>query len=174
MGLKYDSLDQEVRQAMVEEISSATASGSLYPSKRLTDEGRKAWPGLLRSAAIDHDDNWLATTLQEEGLIVSHEYTKAGVRKEVNIGAACATLAEGQFNFFYCIGVCVIAMASGENEVEIYRARASQNPRPSSEALVGTRRSPVELLTDLRQSGSIDTAIGLNRPNSGLSVRRVQ
>lgn len=172
MGLFYENLDGAARRVMLEEILAASSSGSLYEGKRLTAAGREAWPGLLLAAARSETDDWLAEQLQVEGLLVSHEETKRGPRR-VNPRAASANLAQGQFNFFYCIAVCVIAMELEEDVVEIYRAKHTTNPRSSSEELVGTTWPPIQLLSDLRQSGGIEPAIGLARPNSGLSVRRV-
>lgn len=174
MALQYDSLDSDVRQAMVEEISSATASGDWYRSTRLTEEGLETWPSLLRTAATSHDDAWLEGQLRSQGFMASHEErtTKKGTKLvKVRLDAA-ELLAEGQFNFYYCLAVCLVAMASGEGSVEIYRARESEKPRAESVALEGTFRPAVELLSDLRRTGGIDTAIGLSRPGSGLSVRR--
>lgn len=81
------------------------------------------------------------------------------------------TLAEGEFNRFYMRGLCRAAMEDGIT-VEAYRARASANPRPESEALVGREFVPAQLLADLRQHIGVDTAFGLPPgPNSGLSAR---
>lgn len=174
MGFTYENLDELVRQAMVNEISTALATETLYLSERLTDKARETWPHLLRSAATSHDDEWLASQLQIDGMLVSFETTKNGQTKRVPIPSASTMLAEGQFNLFYCQAVCTIAMASGEATVEIYRAKESKSPRPESNALVGTLLPAVKVLSDLRQSGGIETDVGLIKPNSGLSIRRIR
>jgi len=62
-------------------------------------------------------------------------------------------------------------MEQGAN-IEVYRARASTNPRPDSELLIGQNLDPEKLLMDLRENKGIDTSFGLpNGPNSGLSIK---
>ncbi|HSL83080.1 MAG TPA: hypothetical protein VLF66_09900 [Thermoanaerobaculia bacterium] len=173
MGLEYVDLDRDVRQAMVAEISKDIASESYYRSKVLTDAGHDAWPDLLRAAAASHDDDWLAEELQREGILLSDTTTKSGP-KQVNIAAASARLAEGQFNRYYMQAICVVAMASGEDEVEIYRARESENPRSKSAELIGQRFPAIKILTNLRQSEGIETDFPLLAPNSGVSIRRIR
>lgn len=63
-------------------------------------------------------------------------------------------------------------MDLGGNSVEVYRAKAVQQPRPQSERLVGTTVDVHRLLRDLRTNVGVDTALGIPAgPNSGLSVR---
>lgn len=173
MGLEYVDLDREVRQAMVAEISKDIASKSYYQSKVLTDAGLHAWPDLLRAAATSHDDDWLTEELRREGMLLSHTSTKSGLR-QVNIDVDSAKLAQGQFNRYYMQAVCVVAMASGEDEVELYRARESKSPRSGSAELIGQRFPALKILTDVRQSGGIETDLRLLAPNSGISVRRIR
>ena len=51
MGLDYKSLDTATRTAMVAELERDIEAGSLYISPRLTDQGVREWPNLLRTAA---------------------------------------------------------------------------------------------------------------------------
>jgi hypothetical protein len=81
-------------------------------------------------------------------------------------------MAEGEFNRFYARGLCLRAIAEGIPTVTVYRAKEVNNPRPESEALIGTHVSAEQLLQDLRQHTGTDTDLGLpGGPNSGLSVR---
>lgn len=49
-----------------------------------------------------------------------------------------------------------------------------RNPRPESEAMVGSRLPAQALLDDLRTSQGVEPALGLPPgPNSGITVRRV-
>ena len=60
-------------------------------------------------------------------------------------------------------------------EVEIYRARISQNPRPESERLIGQKPNPEQILKDLRDNKGVEAAFGLpNGPNSGLSIKIIE
>lgn len=173
MGLEYVDLDRDVRQAMVAEISKDIASESYYRGKILTEMGQHAWPELLRDAAISHDDDWLTEELRREGMLLSHTPTKRGPRR-VNIEVDSAKLAQGQFNRYYMQAICVVAMALGEDEVEIYRAKESSDPRSTSAELIGRRFPAIQILTELRQSGGIETGSGFVAPNSGISVRRIR
>ncbi len=88
---------------------------------------------------------------------------------------AAETLAEGEFNRFYIRGVCRAVLANEQHEVEVYRAKAVAQPRPESQAKIGTRVNAATLLDDLRHNVGVDTALGVPAgPNSGLSVRRPQ
>ncbi len=82
------------------------------------------------------------------------------------------TLAEGEFNRFFVRGLCVKAIEDGIPEVEVYRGKQVNQPRPQSEAMIGKRISAKRLLDDLRVSQGVEPALGLPPgPNSGLTVR---
>jgi len=50
---------------------------------------------------------------------------------------AADTLAEGEFNRFYARGLCAQVLSSGGTEVEVYRGKVVQNPRPQSQVMIG-------------------------------------
>ena len=81
-------------------------------------------------------------------------------------------LAEGEFNRLYARGLCVTVLALGRTEVEVYRGKVVQNPRPESQAMIGRCMPAQKLLEDLRMSQKVEPALGLPPgPNSGLTVR---
>ncbi|MCJ7791157.1 MAG: hypothetical protein MUP49_01895 [Dehalococcoidia bacterium] len=173
MGMSLTSLDNETRKFMLDELEQDVASNKLYISPRLNDAGRRNYEKLLRSAMQNGDDVSLANSLA--GLFKEYEqrakpsggYTTAKV--PIN---APETLAEGEFNRFYCRGVCRRAIEQSLDEVEVYRAKAVQNPRPQSQVLVGSKLKADKLLHDLRINIGVDTALGVPAgPNSGLSIR---
>ena len=177
MSIRYESLDDAVRTAMVRELEHDIANGTLYISPRLTPAGANSWPQLLREAAEKKDDRWLATSLRSHGFIKATEK-----RRKPNGGFTTAkvpitapeTLAEGEFNRLYARGLCVVVLESGGTEVEVYRGKEVRNPRPESEGMIGKRINAQQLLDDLRESQGVEPALGLPPgPNSGLSVRRV-
>jgi hypothetical protein len=85
---------------------------------------------------------------------------------------ATETLAEGEFNRFYCRGLCARAIAEQTKEVEVYRGKYVQEPRAVSEAKMGMRCNPLTLLNDLRTSQGIEPTLGIPPgPNSGLTIR---
>lgn len=174
MGLAYPDLDEVTRAKMLEEIDLDVQGNRLYLSQRLTDGGRNSWLPALKAAASGGTDDSLAMELRRNAMLRTHETaTRKGkpYTKTVPVDAPEA-LAEGEFNRFYIRALCSRTLASGGSEVLIHRARASMNPRPESEARVGTRISAQALLADLRTHVGVDTALGVPAGvNSGLSVR---
>ena len=82
------------------------------------------------------------------------------------------TLAEGEFNRFYCRGVCARAIEEGKPSVHVYRAKQVENPRAESQEKVGAMIDANQLLNDLRTSQGVEPALGIPPgPNSGLSVQ---
>ena len=176
MAIHYENFDQEVRRLMVQELERDETNGTLYISPRLTAAGAQAWPRLLREAMEQHDDAWLASRLRSGGYIRAEEQRrkpKGGFTTAKVPHTAPDTLAEGEFNRFYARGLCAHVLASGGSEVEVYRGKQVENPRPESEAMIGRRLLAQRLLDDLRTSQGVEPALGLPPgPNSGLTVRR--
>ena len=177
MGIHYESLDENVRKYMIEELNLDLRSGKLYISPRLTDEGARVWPDLLREAFRAHDDDWLASQLRSRGLMRSTEQRRTpsgGLTTAKVPRTAPETLAEGEFNRFYARGLCRHVIETGGTEVEVYRGKQVKNPRLESQAMIGRRLPAQKLLEDLRVSQGVEPSLGLPPgPNSGLTVRRV-
>jgi hypothetical protein len=175
MGLNHADLDDVTRQQMLAEFDSELEADTLYISNYLSATGRERYPGLLREAIEDGDDDSLATALAAPGIFDTHHQRrnpKGGFTRAKVPHTANATLAEGEFNRFYLRGLCLRAIAEGVTEIEIYRARTSSHPRPESRAMIGRRLDADELLADLRANDFVDTALRLPPgPNSGLSGR---
>jgi hypothetical protein len=106
MGIRYESLDEEVRTCMVQELEFDISRSCLYVSSRLTPAGAKQWPGMLREAILHHDDSWLAETLRASGALAAFE-ERHGQNGKVTTAripiTAPDTLAEGEFNRFYTL-----------------------------------------------------------------------
>lgn len=172
MGFEYRDLDAETRRYMVEEIEAAIPDGNLYSSKRFTTNGEALWPDLLLEAARKFDEHWLAYQMEARSMMKGLEgsATPSGGYTVKHVPhTAAQTMAEGQFNRYYILGVCRRAMASGADEVVVYRAKPVLKPRPESEALVGEHLSAAQLVKELRP---VQESLGhyLLKPNSGLSV----
>lgn len=85
---------------------------------------------------------------------------------------APATMAEGEFNIFYCRGLCARAVADGAARLIVYRAKEVMTPRPDSQAKIGAAVNPSSVLADLRQTHGIEPSLGLPPgPNTGLSLK---
>lgn len=175
MGLAYANLDETTRKYMLEEIDLDVANNDLYLGRRLTEKGRTRWLSLLKESSTSQNDDWLAARQKSEGLIKSKETRslKGGKVIEVDVPITAAEiLAEGEFNRFYIRALCRRAVESGLSKLLVYRAKDVQNPRPSSEALIGTMIDANALLTDLRVHQGEEPALKMpGGPNSGLSVR---
>jgi hypothetical protein len=175
MALKLVNLDERTRRFMVSEIESDKAADKLYESPRLNERGREKYYGLLREAAAEHDASWLAERLRRDGLMKSVEERKnpkgGTTTAQVPVNAP-DTLAEGEFNRFYIRGLCLRAIEDKIPELIIYRAKEVGSPRSESEAKIGERIDPQQLLDDVRKHPGVDTALGLPPgPNSGLSAQ---
>lgn len=172
MGISYKNLDEQTRKFMLEELERDIANGSLYLSPRLNSTGQSKWAELLRKAIMSFDDDWLADQLRV--YMESHEEsrTRSGEMKSKKVPVtAPETLAEGEFNRFYARGLCARAIAEGISEVLVYRGKEVKQPRPESQARVGTRIAAKTLLEDLRKSQGVEPALGIPAgPNSGLTI----
>ena len=160
---------------MLDEVDRDLGEESLYESVRLTAAGVASWETLFRAACEKGNDASLAAALGSPGgaYINAREpnvRSRTGDDKDVPYNAP-VTMAEGEFNRFYIRAMCVRALVD-DVALEIYRARASENPDRESEAKLGQSPDSSALLDDLRSHQGVATALGLPpHPNSGLSVR---
>jgi len=138
-------------------------------AKRFTEAGSLGYPPLLRSAAIDSDEAWLA-----ERLIGSFNAMELSAGKTKKVPNNAHTLfAQCEFNRFYCRGLCSYALGNPNNGIRIYRARQSSKPRLESEAKLGRMLDAAVVLKDLRNHLATDVEFGLPEINSGLSLELV-
>ncbi len=175
MGIYYENFDAQTRQFMIEELEIDMSGGTLYISPRLNDTGRENWANILREAIQNHNDIWLANQLRVRNYMNAQEQkrTRSGGTTIARVPVTAPdTLAEGEFNRFYARGLCARAIANGTTEVEVYRGKDVQQPRPESQLMIGRRINVNSLLNDLRNSQGVEPALGLPPgPNSGLTVR---
>jgi len=175
MALQLENLDARTRRYMVDELDYDVAGATLYISPRLSERGRADWETLLRSAMEGGDDVSLAGSLRSQarmGTTEQRRNPKGGFTTARIPVTAPETLAEGEFNRFYARGLCRRALEDGVNRLVVYRAKRVRDPRPESQAMVGTTIDAKALLEDLRTHPGIEPALGLPPgPNSGLSVR---
>lgn len=170
MGLFYRQLNNEVRQAMVEEIESDAKRRNIYYSPRLNGTGHGQWIGLLLQAASNANDDWLADELVRMDLLVGWYGAAKKPGKKPGLAAA-ETLAEGEFNRYYIRAVCRVAIDEKVDYVTVYRAKTAWAPRAESKQMEGRRVDPEDLLNDLRTNVGRATRYGIpNGPNSGISV----
>lgn len=169
MTYQFHNLDGVTRESMLAEVDKDIEESCLYVSKRMTDAGADAYPTLLRTAVTRHDEDWLDSALSDPSYFKQSE-TREGILVSTPTNQV-QTFAHGEFNRFYCRGLAKRAMDDGTEELEVYRARPSANPRPESDELVGGRFYPDVLLNDLRVRFGKETVFGIGGANSGLSLR---
>lgn len=171
----YENLDERTRSYMLQELEADRKQGLLYLSPRLNDEGRAAFPALLAEALHAHDGQWLAEQIREQGYLNPYEerHTMRGDIVQAQLPAnAAEILAQDEFNRYYMRGVCLRALASGLEVVEVYRGRESAQPRPASQARIGESVDTQQLLEDLRAWPQKEPVLGIPTGfNSGLTVR---
>lgn len=170
---QFENLDGNTRAAMLEAIEEAERSNNIYYSTRFNEAGNKQWLPLLRQAAQEHNEHWLAYQLEANGLMKdfegAHKPTGGYTIKHVPHTAA-ETMAEGQFNRFYILGLCKRARAEGISQLVVYRAKERSDPRPESQSLIGTRLSIEEIESQLKETRASFKS-QLVKPNSGISVK---
>jgi hypothetical protein len=175
MGIKYENLDNRTREFMIKELELDISNGKLYISTRLNSVGKANWGSILREAIQNYNDDWLAGQLLNRGYMRTREEkrTPSGGTTIAQIPVtAMETLAEGEFNRFYARGLCLRAIEDGVSDVEVYRGKQVQQPRPISQAMIGRRIAAKALLEDLRKSQGVEPALKIPPgPNSGLTIR---
>ncbi|MBX2803160.1 MAG: hypothetical protein KTR31_36100 [Myxococcales bacterium] len=166
MALRLVELSAITRAFMLDELHRDRLAGTLHFSARLTVSGIKAWPRLLKWAFREAQAPDLAEQLRSKRRMES-----AGTPSGPPGRDPARVLAEGEFNRFYCRGVCRRAIAGGQQAVEVYRANDERSPRGGPRHMEGRRMAARWLLQDLRLPPSRSVAQVPGGPNSGLSVR---
>ena len=168
----FRNLIPAIRARMIAEIRGADAESRLYRSKRFEPVGEQGWMDLLIQAATDQNEHWLAHQAEQLGFFKDEEIKrkpKGGYTIAFVPHTASETLSDCEFNRYYMIAVCHEALDCKKGTVTVYRAKQRGEPRPESEALIGTTYEPAALIVELRKLPSRDMH-PLLQPNSGLSV----
>ena len=170
---KFENLDDLTRSSILQAIEEAERTDNIYFSTRFNQSGRTQWLPLLKQATKEFNEHWLAYQLEANRLLIDFEgaRTPSGGYTIKHIPhTAAETLAEGQFNRFYILGLCKRARAEGISHLEIYRAKARSDPRSESQALIGTQLAIDEIESQLKEiKASFKSQ--LVKPNSGLCTK---
>jgi hypothetical protein len=170
---KFENLDDVTRASMLEAIEEAQRTGNIYYSTRFNQPGKSQWLPLLKQATQEFNEHWLAYQLEANRLMKDFEgaSTPSGGYTIKHVPhTAAETMAEGQFNRFYILGLCRRARAEGISQLEIYRAKERSNPRPESQALIDTFLRIDEIESQLKETSACFRS-QLLKPNSGLCVK---
>ncbi len=170
----FVNLDETTRKYMLAAIEDADRIGNIYYSTRFNDAGRREWLWLLKHAAQEHNEQWLAEQVESNHLLRELEggRTPRGNYsvKHIPQEAAADTLAEGQFNRFYMLGLAKRAKAEGITHLEVYRARPTSSPRPESEEMIG-KLIPVDEVEDQLRDTKASLKSPLLQIRSGISLK---
>lgn len=166
-GFEFVDLDSEnIREHMVSEIKLDISKGRLNFSKRFNQVGKIEYPDLLIETTRYSNEEELAKAIKY--FFNSTEMRNGKVNKVPK--SAAKIFAEGEFNRFYIRAVCLEAISNGDENVEIYRGRASKEERPQSNSKIGQTVNAKKLLEDLRINIGASPLI-LPEVNSGLTVK---
>ncbi len=169
----FENLNSQTRSFMLEAIEEAEKTSNIYYSTRLNEAGKKQWVPLLKQAASEKNEHWLAFRLEENQLLKSFEGAQkpsGGYSTKYVPNNASLTLAEGQFNRFYILGLCKLARSKGISELIVYRAKTTQSKRSESESIINSKISIDNIETQLKDvNASFQSK--LVQPNSGISMK---
>lgn len=175
MSLYYVNLDDRTRQLMLDEMEYDIAHNQLHISPFLSGQGQRDYANLLREAIEHGTDETLAQNLRAHRRIIRtlpRRRPKGGFAITAAPANAADLVAENEFNRYYIRALARRAIEEGVHDLVIYRAKAVQNPRPESQALIESTLSAEEVLEDLRSHPAEPPRLGVpSGPNSGLSVR---
>jgi hypothetical protein len=167
MAYNFINLTDEIRALMVEELEKDKNEGNFYLSQNFNDIGDSKCFEIAKNEILHGSEESFVSSLVENKCF--DKVNKKGRTVPVN---AAEVYAHNEFNRFYMRALAIKAMKNFK-VLAIYRAKYSSSPRPESEALIGKEISAIQLLEDLRNDSFIEKALGLGKPNSGLSVRLV-
>lgn len=169
----FKNLDDTTRASMLQAIEEADMTGNIYYSSRFNQAGKDQWLSLLKQAADKHNEHWLAYQLETNRLMKDFESfsTPSGGYTTKHVPhTAAETMAEGQFNRFYILGLCKRARDEEISQLIIYRAKQRDKPRSESQRLIGSHLSVEEIEKQLKNTKESFKS-QLVQPNSGLSVK---
>ena len=170
---KFENLDKVTRPFIIKAIEEAEQTNNIYYSTRFNENGRTSWSSLLKKAANEHDEHWLAYQIESNVLMKDFEgaRTRLGGYSIKHVPhKAAETMAEGQFNRFYMLGLCKRARQEEISQLEVYRAKPTSQHRSSSEAIIGKQFLVDEIEQQLKEIKNCFNS-PLLKPNSGLCIR---
>jgi hypothetical protein len=175
MGLKFEDLDPETRKFMIEEIDMDVKADKIHLSNWLGQRTQGNWADMRRAAAETGNDESLAAELRKPGALnttIMRRTPKGGYTSAKVPYNAPEVLAESEFNRYFCRGLCRRALQYGIARLQVFRAKQVENPRPESEEKIGLLTDPQTVLTDIRASMGVETALGIPPgPGSGITLR---
>ncbi|MGE6317431.1 hypothetical protein ACQKC1_16865 [Shewanella baltica] len=176
MTINFENLEDVTRKYMRSEVNLDIGTDKIYYSRYLKDGLHENWHALLLESINGNDDAWLENQIKVNHMLIENYQKRTpsgGVTTAKVPHTAPQTLAEGEFNRFYCRALCARAIDE-KKKVEVYRGKLVAHSRSASDDMIGRVVEPEVLLNDLRINIGVDTALGLPAgPNSGLTIKLV-
>lgn len=126
MGLQFEELDGVTREFMLDEFDREQESANPFVGADLSRAGQGAFPGLVRDALEQGDDDTLIATFHHAGLWESHQSyrLKDGTngRRKINVGQRARLLGLSEFNTWYVRGLAARLWDESVEFAQIYRA----------------------------------------------------
>ena len=177
MDAQFENLDLRTRRYMeaMMGVAEGILIGLLLRSKRLTPDGQSEIEELVRDAVRRGTPESLADELNMPGRMKDIEERELpdGRRIEVAVPSnAAQLLAESVFNRLYIMALCQRAIDDGLPFVVVIRFRKTAMIWEESEARIGERIDPRQLLDDLLLHPTDTPDLGIPpAPGSTLTVR---
>ena len=70
---KFENLDDATRSSMLKAIEEGESTGNIYYSTRFNQDGNERWLTLLKQAAQQFNEHWLAYQLESNRLMKDFE-----------------------------------------------------------------------------------------------------
>ncbi|SMN16188.1 hypothetical protein CRYPD_904 [uncultured Candidatus Thioglobus sp.] len=169
----FENLNEDTRPYILQAIENAHSTDNIYLSARFTEKGKEEYLPLLKEAAKNHNEHWLACSLESPDIMKDLEGANTpfgGYTVKHVPNTAAQTFADGQFNRFYILGLCLYAKNVGIDSLEVYRAKESVSHRPQSDSIIGNKISIENIESQLLETKSSFSS-ELVEPNSGISVK---
>jgi hypothetical protein len=166
---EFEDLTPDTRSRMLQELERDLNARTIFYDSRLTKNGRAAYLRVLMTALESGTPENLSEAILSNSLLNPTETRDVGQGRLVQAKVskiAHRNIGEAEFNRYYMRAICLKAIEQGNDEVEVYRARPSTNPRPDT----ADRMNAKELLEHLRTT-NISVPGSFPGPNSGRSVR---
>lgn len=166
---EFEDLTPDTRSRMLQELERDLNARTIFYDSRLTEKGWTAYLRVLMTALESGTPESLSEALLTNSLLNPTETRDVGQGRLVQAKVskiAHRNIGEAEFNRYYMRAICLKAIEQGNDEVEVFRARPSTNPRPDT----ADRMNPKELLEHLRTT-NISVPGSFPGPNSGRSVR---
>jgi len=135
MQYVFENLNNETRAIMLEEIELDLREDKFFELRSMNPYGIDKYPKILKACVQNSNAETLAQLLPRSFFLATNS---AGRKTMNNINEV---VAYNDFNKYYTRAILRKAINNPGMDIQIYRARLSEQRRPESERLVGTTYS---------------------------------